>query len=55
MQGPAEVTPAWVWLVDNNVGVMAYSFSVNISPNMPCGVLVYDIAMLQNHMLIILE
>ena len=27
LQGLAEVSPAWVWLVSNNVGVIIYSFN----------------------------
>ena len=50
-QGPAEVTPAWVWLVGNNMGVITYSFNLRISPKMSHGVLECDIVMLQNGIL----
>ena len=36
------------------MGVIIYSFNVNISPKMPYGMLEYDIVMLQNYMLVIL-
>ena len=38
----------------NNMGVIIYSFNLNISPKMSYGVLEYDIVMLQNCMLMIL-
>ena len=37
-----------------NVGVIIYSFNLNVSPKMSYGVLEYDIDMLQNCMLMIL-
>ena len=49
-QVPAEVRPAGVWLVGNNMGVITYSFNLN----MPYGVLECDIVMLQNYVLMIL-
>ena len=36
------------------MGVIIYSFNLNISPKMSYGVLEYDIVTLQNYMLIIL-
>ena len=38
----------------NNMGVIIYSFNLNISPKMSYGELECDIAMLQNYMLTIL-
>ena len=34
--------------------MIIYSFNLNISPKMSCGVLEYDIVVLQNSMLMIL-
>ena len=36
------------------MGVIIYSFNLNISPKMSCGMLEYVIVMLQNYMLMIL-
>ena len=36
------------------MGVIIYSFNLNISPNMPYGVLECDVIMLQKYMLMIL-
>ena len=36
------------------MGVIMYSFNLNISPKMSCGVLKCGIVMLQNYMLMIL-
>ena len=36
------------------MGVIIYSFNLNISPNMPYGVLECDVFMLQKYMLMIL-
>ena len=36
------------------MGVMVYTFNFNISPKMSYGVFEYDIAMLENYMLMIL-
>ena len=36
------------------MGVIIYSFNLNISPEVPYGVLECDIVMLQNYMLMIL-
>lgn len=38
----------WGWPGDNNMGVILDTFSVNISPEMSCGVFVCDIVLLQN-------
>ena len=38
----------------NNTGVIIYSFNLNISPKMSCGVLECDVVTLQNYMLMIL-
>ena len=40
-----------MWLVGRNVGVIMYSFHVNISSTMSCGVLECDVVMLANDML----
>ena len=53
-QGPAAARPAGVGLVGNNMGVMIYSFNLNISPKMSYGVLECDVVMVQNYMLMIL-
>ena len=36
------------------MGVIIYSFNLNISPGISYGVLEYDVVMLQNYMLMIL-
>ena len=36
------------------MGVVIYSFNLNISPKMSCGVLECDIVLLQNYMLMVL-
>ena len=38
----------------NNLGVIIYSFNVNISPMTSCGVLECDIVILENYTLLIL-
>ena len=38
----------------NNLGVIIYSFNLNVSPKVSYGVLGCDIVMLQNYMLMIL-
>ena len=54
VQGPAEVTPAWVWLVGYVKVSHEMLGSLNILPNTSYGVLGYGIVMLQNYMLMIL-
>ena len=55
IQGPAEVRPAWVWLVGyDNLGVIIYSFNLNISLKISYGVIECDIVRLQNYMVMIL-
>ena len=53
-QCPPAVTPARVWLVSNNMGIIIYSFNLNMSPKMSYGVLECDIVMSQNYMLMTL-
>ena len=53
LQGPAEVRPECGWQ-GNNMGVIIYSFNLNISPKMSYGVLECDTVMLQNDMFMIL-
>ena len=42
LQGPAEVTPAWVWLVGYVNVSHEMDSNLNISPKMSYGVLEYD-------------
>ena len=53
VQGPAEGLLECGWQ-GNNMGVIMYSFNLNISPKMSYGVLECDVVMLQNYMLLIL-
>ena len=41
-------------VVGGNMGIIIYSFNLNISPKLSYGVLEYDIVMLQNYMLMLL-
>ena len=54
MQGPAGGCLRECGWERNKMGVIIYSFHLNISPTMPYGVLECDVVMLQNHMLMIL-
>ena len=53
VNSPAEVLLECGWQ-GNNTGVIIYSFNLNISPKMSCGVLECDIVILQNYMLMTL-
>ena len=53
IQGLEDVTPAYGWQ-GNNMGIIIYSFNLNIPAKMSYGVLECDIVMLQNYMAMIL-
>ena len=52
--GSGRSKAAWVWLVGNNMGVIIYTFNLNISPNVSYSVLECDIVMSPNYILMIL-